>query len=159
MIYHQIPKTDLNVSTIALGTWVFSGDSWGKIDEQECIEAVSAAFDQGINFIDTAPIYGHGQAEIIVGKAIKNKRDEIILATKCGLTWEGGRITNNLTPSSIKCEIEDSLKRLQVDYIDLYQCHWPDQNTPIEQTLNALAQLKQKGKIRYFGIPILILNY
>ena len=152
MLYHKVPHTDLEISVIGLGTWVLGGDVWGGSSEKDSLEAVKTALEQGINFIDTAPIYGHGQAERIVGKAIKGKREKVILATKCGLVTQGKKVLINLSIDSIKREIEESLKRLQVDYIDLYQCHWPDPNTPMEWTMEALTQLKEEGKIRYLGV-------
>ena len=141
MTYNKISNTGLEISSIALGTWVFGGDMWGGAKESDCMDAVSAAVDHGINLIDTAPIYGYGLAEEIVGRAIKGRRDKLIIATKCGLVGRGKNITNNLTPSSIKREVEESLRRLQIDTIDIYQCHWPDPRTPIEQTLEAMCGL------------------
>ncbi len=152
MKYKKIPNTDLNVSVISLGTWVFGGENWGGTQEKESIDAVSSALDCGVNLIDTAPIYGYGASEEIIGKAIKGKRDKVIIATKCGLIGEGPNIKNNLKPDSIKTELEQSLKRLQVDYIDIYQCHWPDPNTPIEETMTAMSKLKKEGKIKYIGV-------
>lgn len=136
---------------ISLGTWVFSGDMWGSVKDDESISSVKAAFDQGINLIDTAPIYGFGKAEEVVGKAIQGKRDQIILATKCGLIKKNSKIIVDLSPKSIQMEIEASLKRLRVDCIDLYQCHWPDPNIPIEKTIDTLLKIKQQGKIRHIG--------
>ena len=152
MKYNKIKNTGLNISVISLGTWVFGGDNWGGIKEKESIEAVSTALECGINLIDTAPIYGYGISEETVGKAIKGKRDKVILATKCGLIGTGTNITNNLKPDSIKKEIEQSLKRLGTDYIDIYQCHWPDSKTPIEETMAEMNRLKKEGKIRYIGV-------
>lgn len=152
MKYKQLQNTGLSISVISLGSWVFSGDAWGGAPEQECIDAVNTALEYGINFIDTAPIYGFGRAEEIVGKAVKNKRDKVILATKCGLRAKGAYIENNLTASFIREEIENSLKRLGVDYIDLYQCHWPDPKTSIEETMKQMGVLQKEGKIRYAGL-------
>ncbi|MBF0522797.1 MAG: aldo/keto reductase [Candidatus Omnitrophica bacterium] len=152
MKYHEIPKTSLKTSGVCLGTWVFSGDVWGPTDEKECIDTVRAALDSGINFIDTAPIYGFGRAEEIVGKAIKGQRKKFVLATKCGFEWKEKRISHNLKPERILKEIDDSLKRLQTDYIDLYQIHWPDVHTPLEETLKTLCEIKAAGKIKYIGV-------
>lgn len=152
MLYHKIPNTSVEISVIGLGTWILGGDVWGGSSEKSSIEAIETALNQGINFIDTAPIYGNGQAERIVGQAIKGKREKVVLATKCGLVTQGKKVLINLSADSIKREVEESLKRLQVDYIDLYQCHWPDPNTPIEWTFDALTQLKEEGKIRYIGV-------
>ena len=152
MKYFQIQDTDLNISAITLGTWVFSGDCWGQVKTSECIDAVAAAIDCGINLIDTAPIYGYGAAEQIIGKAIRGKRDKVLIATKCGLIGKGASIKHNLAPDSIRDEIEESLRRLQIDCIDIYQCHWPDPKIPIEKTLEALCKLQREGKIRHIGV-------
>ena len=149
MKYNTIYNADVTVSAIGLGTWVFGGDMWGSADEHECMDAVNAALDCGITLIDTAPIYGFGRSEEVVGKAIKGHREKLIVATKCGILSENGRIINNLTPKSIQNEIEQSLTRLQTDYIDIYQCHWPDPNTPIETTIEALCALREKGTIKH----------
>ena len=152
MKYNKIPDTDLNISAISLGTWVFGGDVWGSAPEKDCIDAVHAAIRCGINLIDTAPIYGYGRSEKVVGKAIKGKRDRIILATKCGLKGRDLNITVDLSPEFIREEIENSLRRLKVDCIDIYQCHWPDEETPVEETMKCLLELKKEGKIRYIGV-------
>jgi aryl-alcohol dehydrogenase-like predicted oxidoreductase len=153
MRYKKVPGTDLSVSCISLGTWVFGGDEcWGYSEEKDCIDTTLKAIDLGINLIDTAPIYGFGKSEEIVGKAIKGKRDKVIIATKCGLIKEGESIKTSLKPASIEKEIEESLRRLNVDCIDLYQIHWPDLNTPIEQTLATMLKLQKQGKIRYVGV-------
>lgn len=152
MRYKKIPKTDLEVSVISLGTWVFGGREWGLTDEKQCLDAVDAALECGINLIDTAPIYGAGLSEEIVGKAIKGKRGEVIIATKCGLIGTGKNIKISLKADSIRTEIEESLKRLRVEYIDIYQCHWPDRATPIEETMSEMCKLKKEGKIRHIGV-------
>lgn len=153
MRYKRIPGTDLSVSCISLGTWVFGGDEcWGPSEEKDCINVTSKAIDLGINLIDTAPIYGFGRSEEIVGKAIKGKRDKVIIATKCGLIKEDESIKTFLKSASIEKEIGESLSRLNVDYIDLYQIHWPDFNTPIEETLTTMLKLQKQGKIRYIGV-------
>ncbi|VAX34968.1 hypothetical protein MNBD_UNCLBAC01-709 [hydrothermal vent metagenome] len=152
MKYNKFPKTDLKVSAIGLGTWVLGGDHWGGSKELDGTNAVRAAIEQGINFIDTAPIYGFGRAEHIVGKAIKGKRDSVIVATKCGLSWKGKQVWHDLKPETIKKELEASLQRLDVEHIDLYQCHWPDPQTPLESTMETLKKLQEQGKIRYIGV-------
>lgn len=152
MKYYQIVNTGLNVSAICLGTWVFGGEGWSGAKEDESIAAIHAAIDSGINFIDTAPVYGWGVSEQIVGKAIAGKRDKVILATKCGLVKKGKGMAVDLSPQSIKSEIDQSLKRLNVDYVDLYQCHWPDQNTPLEETLATLLEIQKAGKIKHMGV-------
>jgi len=152
MKYISIAGTDLKLSVITLGTWVFSGATWGGSEEADCIAAVHAALDQGINVIDTAPIYGYGRAETLVGKALKGRRDRAIIATKCGLQGKGKHIYQDLSPENIRKEVAESLSRLQTDYIDIYQCHWPDPKTPIEETMTCLMQLQKDRKIRHIGV-------
>jgi aryl-alcohol dehydrogenase-like predicted oxidoreductase len=109
--------------------------------------------DLGINLFDVAPVYGFGHAEEVLGKALKGRRQKVLIASKCGLLWDGQRnITNNLTAKSILWEIDNSLRRLNTDHIDIYQLHWPDPNTPIEETIEALHSIKEAGKIRYIGV-------
>lgn len=141
-------------SRICLGTWAIGGWLWGGGDEQESIKTIITALDQGINIIDTAPVYGFGVAEERVGKAVKQygNRDKIIIATKAGLEWQNGKVFRNSSPERIKFEIEESLKRLATDYIDIYQIHWPDPLVPIEDTAEIMLQLLQQGKIRAIGV-------
>jgi len=117
------------------------------------IKTVETAIDKGINFFDVAPVYGLGNAESLLGKIVKNKRKDIIIASKCGLIWdEKNNVTNNLTSKSLNREIDESLKRLNTDYIDLYQIHWPDPNTNIKETISALEDIKKQGKILEIGV-------
>lgn len=167
MKMRELGKSGIQVSAIALGTWAIGGGPWwGDQDEELSIAAIQAALDEGINLIDTAPAYNFGCSEKIIGKALKGRRDQAVIATKCGLVWdckegpvwfsqEGTDVLLNVTPESIKKEVEQSLTRLQTDHIDLYQPHWPSiepLKTPIEDTMAALMQLKQEGKIRAIGI-------
>lgn len=143
------------MSRIGLGTWAIGGWMWGGTKEQQSIDTIVKAFDQGINFIDTAPVYGFGTSEEIVGKALKkiNRRDEIVLSTKVAMEWdEKERVFRNSSKERIMKEIEDSLKRLQVEYIDVYFVHWPDLETPFEETAGAMQKLFEQGKIRSIGI-------
>lgn len=156
MRYKNIGSIE-KVSVVGLGTWAMGGDFWGAIDEKEAVEAIRASLDQGVTLIDTAPIYGKGYSEEIVGKGIAGRdRSKVIIATKCGLNWSkstDGRSAHDLTPEGIAYEIEESLRRLGTDYIDLYQCHWPDTiGTPIADTMGALMKLKKAGKIREIGV-------
>ena len=156
-------KTDIEVSVICLGAFAIGGFARGGNDERDSLEAINTAIDSGINFIDTAPIYGKGLSEEIIGKAIKGRRDKVVIASKVGLVWHvqkgdyffdypnGGKIYKYLAPESIQYEIEQSLSRLGTDYIDLYQTHWQDSTTPIEDTLSTLMDLKKQGKIRAIG--------
>ena len=153
--YTRLGDSDMSVSRICLGTWAIGGWMWGGTDEAESIRTIRTAIDRGINFIDTAPVYGFGRSEEIVGKAIRAhvSRDQVILATKVGLAWDDdGNVTRNATRRRIFEEIDDSLRRLQTDYVDLYQVHWPDPNTPIEETARAMADLLKEGKIRAVGV-------
>lgn len=147
--------TDLNVSPMVLGTWVTGGWAWGGADETESIGALLRAFELGINFIDTAPVYGFGLSESVVGKAVRQwgRRDELVIATKCGLEWdEKERISRNAGSQRILKEIDDSLARMGVDTIDLYQIHWPDSKTPFDESMATLVKLQEIGKIRYMGL-------
>ena len=148
----MLGKSDLRVSVVSLGTWVTGGENWGKTDDNQSISTINRAIDLGINLIDTAPAYGIGHSEEIVGKAIKNRRHQVIIATKCGIDRSGGGFALNLKPMSIRKELEDSLKRLKIETIDLYQCHWPDPNTPIEDTMGEMLKIQSEGKIRYIGV-------
>ncbi|MEJ5299676.1 MAG: aldo/keto reductase [Thermodesulforhabdaceae bacterium] len=149
-------NTGLKVSRLVFGTWVTGGWAWGGSDENESLKAIITAFENGINFIDTAPIYGFGRAEEIVGKAIKTwgKREDVVIATKGGLEWdEGGkRIRRNSRPERLAEEVDQSLKRLGVDLIDLYQIHWPDEQTPFEDSMEILVKIRDAGKIRFIGL-------
>lgn len=163
MRYINLGKTDIKVSVIGFGAWAIGGWMWGGTDHQQSVRAVEAAIDAGINLIDTAPAYGQGLSEQIVGQAIKGKRDQVIIATKCGLVWNvergehffdyqsGQQVYKYLGPESIRYEIDLSLKRLGIDHIDLYQTHWQDTSTPIEETMGTLMELKKEGKIRAIG--------
>jgi len=141
------------VSRIALGTWAIGGWMWGGSDEKESIETIHAALDTGINLIDTAPVYGFGRSEEIVGKAVKSygSRDKICISTKAGLKWKEGKIFRNSQPARLAFEVEDSLRRLQTDYIDIYFVHWPDPPVPFEETARLMQALLDQGKVRAIG--------
>lgn len=150
----EIQGLSLRASRVGLGTWAMGGWLWGGTDEAESIATICAALDRGINLIDTAPVYGFGVAEEIVGKALADRggREQVIIATKAGLEWNRHAPVRNSSPPRIRKEIEDSLKRLRTDYIDLYQVHWPDPLVPIEETAKVLEGLRQQGKIRAIGV-------
>ena len=152
--YIDIKGTNLISSRIALGTWAIGGWMWGGTDEKESIRTIHAALDHGINLIDTAPIYGYGRSEAIVGEAVHQhgRRDSLIVATKVGIDWTNGKIERNSTRQRILQELEDSLRRLQTDYVDIYQVHWPDPLVPIEETAATLRELYEEGKIRAIGV-------
>ena len=149
-----IPDIALNVSRVALGTWAIGGWMWGGTDEAESIATIQAGLERGINIIDTAPAYGFGRSEEIVGKAIAGARarPRVVLATKTGLDWRDGKPFRNASRERIMREIDDSLRRLRTDYIDIYQVHWPDPQVPIQETADAMRALLREGKIRAIGV-------
>jgi aryl-alcohol dehydrogenase-like predicted oxidoreductase len=154
MEYCAINGLKLQASRIGLGTWAMGGWMWGGTDEQESIRTIRTALDKGINLIDTAPVYGFGRAEEIVGKAVKERggRELVILATKAGVEWRNGGVSRNASRERILREADHSLQRLRTDYIDLYQVHWPDPLVPIEETAQAMLELYELGKIRAIGV-------
>ncbi|HVO39736.1 MAG TPA: aldo/keto reductase [Spirochaetia bacterium] len=172
MKMRPLGNTGIQASVVGLGTFAIGGWFWGGTDEKKSIQAIQASLDEGVNLIDTAPIYGFGTAEKIVGKALKGRRDKAVIATKVGLRWDTDKgqfdgyaddkspskepakykIHKYLGPDGIRYEVEQSLKRLGTDYIDLYQTHWQEPTTPIEVTMEALEKLKAEGKIRAIGV-------
>ena len=164
MQFRELGKSGIQTSVVGIGTWAVGGWMWGGTDEKEAVEGIHAGIDGGANLIDTAAVYGFGLSEEIVGKAIADRRDKVVLATKCGLNWnvdEGqfffenddvGKVYRYLKPAAIRKELEASLKRLGVDTIDLYQTHWQDKTTPIEETMGELLKMKEEGKIRAIGV-------
>lgn len=166
MKYMKIGKSDIEVSKIALGTWAIGGGSWwGDNDDMESIKTIHAALDLGINFVDTAPVYGMGHSEEVVGKAIADRRNKVILSTKCGLMFDrtegsyyfsrdGKDVYKNLSKGAIIDSVEQSLRRLNTDYIDILYTHWQAVEpflVPVEETMEALMTLKKQGKIRAIG--------
>lgn len=154
MEFVHVRNTPIKASRIGLGTWAIGGWMWGGTDEQISIKTILAALDRGINLIDTAPVYGFGMSEEIVGKAVTEygKRDQVILATKAALEWKEGGVFRNSTKERIFQEINDSLRHLRTEYIDIYQVHWPDPLVPLEETAGAMFQLYREGKIRAVGV-------
>ena len=150
----RIANADLRFSRIGLGTWAMGGWMWGGTDEQKSIRTIHSAVDRGITLIDTAPVYGFGRSEEIVGKALAlaGMRDRVVIATKVGLDWSNGEPFRNATRARIFAEVEASLKRLRTEVIDIYQVHWPDPLTPISETADAMATLYKQGKIRAIGV-------
>ncbi len=153
----KLGYTDMMFTTVGLGTWAAGGGSrygWGPQPDDVSITAIHRGLDLGINWLDTAPGYGPGHSEEVVGKAIKGRRDEVFIATKCGILWkeDGSDIYGNLKKESIRREVEDSLRRLQVDVIDLYQIHWPRPPEGIEEGWGTIADLIKEGKVRYGGV-------
>jgi methylglyoxal reductase len=164
-------QSGIEASVIGLGTWAIGGWMWGSTSENDSVRAIHTAIDSGVNLIDTAPIYGFGLAEQVVGRAIHDRRNKVVLATKCGMICSepkgeimfrstalgldpDGHITirRYLGPESIRAELEASLRRLQTDHVDLYQTHWQDESTPIEETMGTLMDLQREGKIRAIGV-------
>jgi aryl-alcohol dehydrogenase-like predicted oxidoreductase len=154
MEFVDIPGTSMRVSRIALGTWAIGGWMWGGSNESDAISTIHAALDRGINLIDTAPVYGFGRSEEIVGKALAvgGRRKRAFIATKVGLDWKDGKPFRNARKARIIKEAEDSLRRLQTDIIDLYQVHWPDPHTPLAEVAEAMGELHRTGKVRAIGV-------
>ncbi len=163
MRYRPLGQSGIEASVVAFGAWAIGGWAWGGCDEADAIAAIHRSLDVGATFIDTAPAYGLGCSEEVVGKALAGRRDKAVVATKCGLTWhtdkgtyffpeEGRPVHRYLGPESIRYELEQSLRRLRTDHVDLYQTHWQDPTTPIAETMGCLLQLKQEGKIRAIGV-------
>jgi aryl-alcohol dehydrogenase-like predicted oxidoreductase len=154
MEFVDIPGTQLRVSRVALGTWAMGGWMWGGTDERESVRTVWAALDHGINLIDTAPAYGSGMSEEIIGRAIPDPglRARAVIATKAGIEMRDGKAYRNASRQRIYREVDDSLRRLRTDYIDIYQVHWPDPRVPIEETAEAMRALYDMGKIRAIGV-------
>jgi aryl-alcohol dehydrogenase-like predicted oxidoreductase len=153
MRYIELGKSGLTVSRICFGTWQFGGD-WGSIDRDEAIAAVRAALDTGVTFFDTAQAYGFGASEALLAEALGDDihRDDVVVATKGGLRLAGTRVERDASPAYLRDGVEQSLRELGVEAIDLYQVHWPDSGTPFEETGAALQQLKDEGKIRHVGV-------
>ena len=150
----EVAGTSLSVSRVGLGTWAIGGWMWGGTDEDESVGTIQAAVERGIGLIDTAPAYGFGRSEEIVGRAIadRNLRSRVVIATKTGLEWKDGKVFRNASRDRILREATDSLRRLRTDYIDIYQVHWPDPLVPIEETAEAMQTLFDQGKICAIGV-------
>jgi aryl-alcohol dehydrogenase-like predicted oxidoreductase len=151
--FTEIKQTSIRPSRIGLGTWAIGGWMWGGSDDNAAIATILRALDSGITLIDTAPAYGQGHSEDIVGRALEGRRAQAVIATKVGLEWDAhGTPHRNATARRILTEVEDSLRRLRTDYIDIYQVHWPDPDTPMEETAHAMASLYDAGLIRAVGV-------
>jgi len=155
MDYRKIHNTDLEISTIALGTWAFGSDGWwGYQDDRKSRDVMAEAVSRGVNLIDTAPIYGRGHSEEIIGEflAKHNMREDVVLATKLGLNWDGKRVFHDLKPKRMREELALSLERLGTEYIDLYQVHWPDPETPIQESASVMREFYDEGVIKAVGV-------
>jgi aryl-alcohol dehydrogenase-like predicted oxidoreductase len=153
----QLGKTDLFITPLGFGSWAVGGGGWqfgwGTQDDRESIAAINRALDLGINWIDTAAVYGLGHSEEVVARALKGRAERPYIFTKCSMVWDDqAKISHSLKRESIRREVEDSLRRLQVETIDLYQIHWPDPEADIEEGWSALSELKREGKVRYIGV-------
>ena len=153
----QLGNSDMQITPIGLGTWAIGGGGyqfgWGPQDDEESINTIHRAIDLGINWVDTAAVYGLGRSEEVVGRALKGRENRPYVFTKCERVWDAnGKVSGSLRPESIRRECEASLKRLQIDAIDLYQIHWPDPESDIEAGWEMMAQLKAEGKVRYIGV-------
>ncbi len=149
----EIGTSGIRASRIGLGTWAMGGWMWGGTDDDASVATIDRALEQGITLIDTAPAYGQGHSEEVVGRALAGKRAGVVVATKVGLAWDAhGNVHRDASPARIMREVDDSLRRLRTDYIDLYQVHWPDPATPIEDTALAMERLYAEGKIRAIGV-------
>lgn len=161
----EIGQSGLTAGVLSMGAWAIGGGSWwGENDDSASIRTIHSALEQGLNWIDTAPVYGFGHSEQVVGRALKDRRSSAVLSTKCGLQWrnkegshpfskDGHEVYRNLSAQSIRQDLEDSLRRLQTDYIDIYYTHWqaPKDGAPISETMAELLKMKQEGKIRVIG--------
>lgn len=149
-----IGSSGVKASRIGLGTWAIGGWMWGGTDEAQSIATIRSAVERGVTLIDTAPVYGFGHSEEIVGRTLAagGLRDKVTIATKVGLAWKDGAVFRDSRPARIRKEIEDSLRRLRTDVIDLYQVHWPDLETPIAETARTLEDLRREGKVRAIGV-------
>ena len=162
MEYRKLIHTDLSLSVVTFGSWAAGGWMWGKADHKAAVEAIRASYELGVTSIDTAPIYGQGESEKVVGEAIKGiPRDRVQILTKYGMRWDLAKgefafksidIYKYAGKESVMKECEDSLCRLGTDYIDLYQIHWPDSTTPLSETFEAVERLIEQGKVRYAGV-------
>ncbi len=154
----QFGNSDMHITPIGFGAWAIGGGgweyAWGPQDDQESIEAIHAALDKGMNWIDTAAVYGLGHSEEVVARALKGMAQKPYVFTKCALRWDAdGKVFANLKRDSLRQELEDSLRRLQTDTIDLYQIHWPDDaNVDIEEAWGTLADMQREGKVRWIGV-------
>jgi aryl-alcohol dehydrogenase-like predicted oxidoreductase len=155
----RLGRAGPEISALGFGTWALAGRyrfGWGAVDDDESVAAIRRAVEAGVSWIDTAPTYGDGHSEEVVGRALEPFRagEDVLVFTKCGRPWRGGEVFFDLRPESIRAECEDSLRRLQVERIDLYQFHWPDYGTgtPVEESWGTMVELVEEGKVRWLGV-------
>ncbi len=153
MIERRLGNSDIACSLIGYGAWKAGRAGWPGAEDKATMEAIAAAVDLGINYFDTAPVYGFGHSEEVLGKALAGRRGEVYLATKVGLVWDdSGNVRRHLAPESVRQEIDDSLRRLGTDHVDLIQVHWNDHETPIEAVMEVFTEAREQGKVRHFGV-------
>jgi len=153
MKYRQLGPSGLMISRIGCGTWALGGRGWGTNNEREARAALEACLERGINFFDTAPVYGFGRSEQVLGETLRGARTRVIVATKCGLAWnDSGQVRHDLSREALRRDLEASLQRLKTDYIDLYQIHWPDRRAPLAETLEELIGFQRSGAVRHIGV-------
>jgi len=153
MRYKKFGNTGLTLSVVGAGTWGTGGRSWGGSDKNASVNAIRAMLDAGVNHIDTAPVYGKGLAEEYISEVLADAREKIIVTTKCGMNIDGpGNAVKNASRSEIIKGCEASLKRMKTDYVDILLLHWPDANTPLAETMEAMNELKRQGKVRFVGV-------
>lgn len=153
MRYREFGTTGLRVSSIGVGTWGAGGRGWGGSDRDACVKALRAMFDEGVNLIDTAPAYNRGRAEEITGEAVRGIRDQVIITTKCGMNIDKpGWAVKTATREEVIRGCEGSLRRMGLDYVDVLLLHWPDEKTPLRESVEAMAELKKQGKVRFIGV-------
>lgn len=153
MRYKHFTNADVDVSELAVGTWAIGGDNYGPVDESASIDAIRRMIDNGVNLVDTAPCYGNGYSEKVVGRALSGGyRDKVLLSTKCGLVTSENGYDRDSTFKNIVREVHSSLYNLKTDHIDFYFVHWPDSSTPLYETMSALEMLRDQGKIRFIGV-------
>jgi len=143
---------EVDLPRIILGTWPFDGRDWGEPDDDEAVRTIRLALDLGIDAFDTAPVYGPEHCEIVLGQALEGRRQEAFIASKVGIRWNQVHLYQDLRYDSVKEECENSLRRLRTDWIDLLQIHWPHHETPLEEAMRALVDLREEGKIRFIGV-------
>ena len=152
MEYQKLGLTDLNISRIGFGCWAIGGHGYGRISERDFIKAVKKALDLGVNFFDTADVYGFGRSESVLAKVLGSKKNQVIITTKFGVAWDkNGKTYKDCSPGRVEEALEGSLRRLKIDCIPLYQIHWHDGVTPISETMHALVKYQKAGKIKYIG--------
>jgi aryl-alcohol dehydrogenase-like predicted oxidoreductase len=152
MEYNRLGLTDLRVSRVGFGCWALGGHPWGPVDDKESIAAIRRAMELGVNLFDTSDVYGFGHSEEILALGLGDERKRVVIATKFGVKWDDqGRISRDISPRSVVQSLEDSMRRLRIDCVPLYQINWPDGKTPISDALEALRRCQEAGKIRYIG--------